>query len=46
MSGLKSDSSLLKVPIYVAGKSSEEVREEFGLDTVLRMASNESAIAQ
>jgi histidinol-phosphate aminotransferase len=44
MSGLKSDGDLLKVPIYVAGKSAEEVREELGLDTVVKMASNESAI--
>ncbi len=44
MSELKSDSNLLKVPIYVAGKSADEVREEFGLDSVLKMASNESPI--
>jgi histidinol-phosphate aminotransferase len=44
MSGLKTNSNLLKAPIYEAGKSAEEVREEYGLETVLKMASNESAI--
>jgi hypothetical protein len=46
MSGLKSDSNMLKAPIYVAGKPGEERREELGLETILKMGSNESAIAQ
>ncbi len=33
---------LLKVPLYIGGKSIEEVKEAYGLDRVVKMASNES----
>ncbi|MBM4424897.1 MAG: histidinol-phosphate transaminase [Chloroflexi bacterium] len=36
--------NLLKVPLYVAGKSVEEVQEEYGLADVVKMASNENAL--
>lgn len=35
---------LLKVPLYIAGKSIEEVQEEYGLDDVVKLASNENAL--
>jgi histidinol-phosphate aminotransferase len=41
---LRLSQQLLKVPLYVAGKSAEEVREELGLDEVLKMASNENPL--
>lgn len=44
MRGLKTNSDLLKVPIYEPGRSAEEVRAEYGLDAVLKMASNEVPI--
>ncbi len=34
--------NLLKVPLYIGGKSIEEVKEEHGLERVVKMASNES----
>ncbi len=36
--------NLLKVPLYIAGKSVEEVQEEYGLDDVVKLASNENAL--
>lgn len=36
--------NLLKVPIYIAGKSVEEVQEEMGLSEVIKLASNESPV--
>lgn len=33
---------LLKVPLYIAGKSGEEVQEELGLEQVIKLASNEN----
>jgi len=36
--------NLLKVPLYIGGKSIEAVKEELGLETVVKMASNESPI--
>ncbi|MFQ5942667.1 MAG: pyridoxal phosphate-dependent aminotransferase [Anaerolineales bacterium] len=44
MKELKLNPQLLKVPLYVAGKSSEEVQEELGLQEVLKLASNENAL--
>lgn len=35
---------LLRLPLYVAGKSVEEVQEELGLDEVLKLASNENPL--
>jgi histidinol-phosphate aminotransferase len=42
MTGLRLNQNLLKVPLYIGGKSIESVKEEFGLDDVIKMASNES----
>ncbi|MFQ5398721.1 MAG: histidinol-phosphate transaminase [Anaerolineae bacterium] len=36
--------NLLKVPLYIGGKSIEEVKEALGLDEVIKMASNESPV--
>jgi histidinol-phosphate aminotransferase len=44
MHGLRFNPQLLKVPLYVAGKSPEEVREELGLEEVLKLASNENPL--
>ncbi len=44
MTQLRLNSNLLKVPLYIAGKSVEEVQEEYGLDDVLKLASNENAM--
>lgn len=44
MKELNLNPQLLKVPPYVAGKSPEEVREEMGLQEVLKLASNENAL--
>lgn len=44
MKGLNINPRLLQVPLYIAGKSAEEVREELGLDEVLKLASNENPI--
>ena len=35
---------LLKVPLYIAGKSIEEVQEELGLDEVVKLGSNENPL--
>lgn len=40
---LRLNPNLLKVPLYIAGKSVEEVQEEYGLDDVVKLASNENA---
>jgi len=42
MTGLRLNQNLLKVPLYIGGKSIDAVKEEFGLDDVIKMASNES----
>ena len=42
MTGLRLNQNLLKVPLYIGGKSIGAVKEEFGLDDVIKMASNES----
>ena len=44
MTSLRTNPNLLKVPLYIAGKSVEEVQEEYGLDDVIKLASNESAL--
>src|SRR3990172_1439704 len=44
MTPLHMNPNLLKVPLYVAGKSVEEVQEEYGLADVVKMASNENAL--
>lgn len=44
MTGPKLNPDLLKVPLYIAGKSADEVKEELGLDLVLKLGSNESPL--
>ncbi len=44
MTALRLNPNLLKVPLYIAGKSVEEVQEELGLEDVLKLASNENAL--
>lgn len=41
---LRFNPQLLKVPLYVAGKSAEEVLEELDLQEVVKLASNENAL--
>ena len=42
MKGLILNPHLLAVPLYIAGKSAEEVQEALGLDGALKLASNEN----
>lgn len=42
MSAPRFNPDLLEVPLYIGGKSIEEVKEELGLENVIKMASNES----
>lgn len=44
MSKLRFNPDLLKTPMYIGGKSIEAVKEELGLDEVIKMASNESPV--
>ena len=44
MSEVRFNPNLLKVPLYIGGKSIEAVKEEMGLDEVVKMASNESPV--
>lgn len=44
MKNLRLNPRLLKVPLYVAGKSAEQVREELGLDDIVKLASNENPL--
>lgn len=44
MTGLQLNPYLLKVPLYIAGKSIEEVQEELGLDEVVKLGSNENPL--
>ena len=44
MTQYKTNPNLLKVPLYIAGKSVEEVQREYGLDDVIKIASNENAL--
>lgn len=41
---LRLNPHLLKVPLYIAGKSVEEVQAMYGLDDVIKLASNESPL--
>ncbi|MCP4423856.1 MAG: histidinol-phosphate transaminase [Chloroflexi bacterium] len=42
MTGPRLNPNLLKVPLYIGGKSIEAVKEAFGLDEAIKLASNES----
>jgi len=42
MTRLRLNPSLLKVPHYIAGRSIEELQEEYGLTEVVKLASNEN----
>ena len=44
MTALQLNPNLLKVPLYIAGKSVEEVQEELGLDEVIKLGSNENPL--
>lgn len=44
MDRLTLDENLLATPVHVAGKTIEEVQEEFGLETVIKLASNENPL--
>jgi len=44
MNGLRLNPHLLQVPLYVAGKSSEQVCQELGLDQVIKLCSNENPL--
>jgi histidinol-phosphate aminotransferase len=44
MTGLQQNQHLLQVPLYIAGKSAEEVRQELGLSDVIKLASNENPL--
>jgi len=44
MNGLVLNSQLLQVPLYVAGKSAEQVSRELGFDQVLKLCSNENPL--
>ncbi len=44
MTGPRLNPRLLEVPLYVAGRSIEEIQETLGLDEVIKLASNESPI--
>ena len=44
MTSLRFNTHLLKVPLYIAGKSVEEVQEELGLDDVVKLGSNENPL--
>lgn len=44
MSGPRLNTNLFKVPLYIAGRSVEDVKEEMHLDEVIKLASNESPV--
>ena len=44
MTQLRLNPNLLKVPLYIAGKSIEEVQEELGLDEITKLGSNENPL--
>ena len=44
MTQLQFNPHLLKVPLYIAGKSIEEVQEELGLDEIVKLGSNENPL--
>lgn len=44
MTQLRFNPNLLKVPLYIAGKSVEDVQAEYGVEDVLKLASNENPL--
>ena len=44
MTPLQRHPNLLKVPLYIAGKSIEQVQEELGLEEVVKLGSNENPL--
>jgi len=44
MNGLRLNSQLLRVPLYIAGKSPEQVCQELGLTEVIKLCSNENPL--
>jgi histidinol-phosphate aminotransferase len=44
MEKLALNENLLATPVHVAGKPIEEVRREFGLETIIKLASNENPL--
>lgn len=44
MTRLRFNPNLLKVPLYITGKSVEEMKARLGLEEVIKLASNESSI--
>jgi len=44
MGHLRLNPNLIKVPLYIAGKSVEEVQEEYRVDEVVKLASNENPL--
>ncbi len=44
MSALRLNPNLLQVPLYISGRSIEEVKAELGLGEVVKLASNESPV--
>ncbi len=44
MSGLRLNSRLLQVPLYIAGKSPKQASQELGLGQVLKLCSNENPL--
>jgi histidinol-phosphate aminotransferase len=44
MTQLRLNPHLLKVPLYIAGKSIEEVQDELGLEEVVKLGSNENPL--
>lgn len=44
MSGLRLSPQLLRVPLYIAGKSPEQVCQELGLPEVVKLCSNENPL--
>lgn len=44
MNGPRFNPHLLKVPLYISGKSIDEIKTQFGFEEVIKLASNESPI--
>jgi histidinol-phosphate aminotransferase len=44
MNGPRFNPHLFKVPLYISGKSIEEIKAQFGFEEVIKLASNESPI--
>ena len=44
MATFPTNERLLKVPLYIGGKSSEDVRRELGVDEIIKLASNECSL--